>query len=407
MRFFWIAVLLLTAAAAGAFYLHRDKAAPIVIVPAPASAEPIAAPPVKPEPAPIFTQAPVEKPAPIAAVPVPTPTQTPIASASPSSPSAAPQPTPVRTVPPKPEPVPAPPVSSDQPAPTSSPVPATETRPTPKTPPAAAVPEPTKTSAPSPATPANSPPAPKVEAPKPAIATPTPEAKAAAPAAKTPAAPASTDTTSDIASGLANLVGDGSTKPADTTAPTLPATTPTTTPAPAPASITTTSSKIKLEPQPDGTVLVDDKFIMKGKGTKDDPFRVTWEQLVSAQDTYQPRLGRKQIPERVKMLDGKWVRISGYIAFPLMAASADEMLMMLNQWDGCCIGVPPTPYDAIEVKLKTAAKGDSRLRTTGTLTGILRVDPYLVKDWLVSLFVMDDGEISETAGAAAQGQHAK
>jgi hypothetical protein len=152
---------------------------------------------------------------------------------------------------------------------------------------------------------------------------------------------------------------------------------------------------------------VDDKYVMKGKGTKDDPYRITWEQLVSAQDTYQPRLGRKQIPERVKMLDGKWVRISGYIAFPLMAASADEMLMMLNQWDGCCIGVPPTPYDAIEVKLKTAAKGDARLRTTGTLTGILRVDPYLVKDWLVSLFVMDDGEVSDTAGTAAQGQHAK
>ncbi len=401
MRFFWIAVLLLTAAAAGAFYLRRDKAAPIVIAPSPASAEPIAAPNTKPAMTvyPIGT-VPAEA---LAQVSGDVPSETKNASAS-TAPSVAP-PAPIRTVPPKLEPVPAPPASSDQPAPTSAPVPATETRPAPKTPPTAAVPEPTKTSAPSPAAPTNTPPAPKVEAPKLAIATPTPEVKPAAPAAKTPAAPASKDTTSDIASGLANLVGDGTTKPAETTAPTLPAATPTT--PPAPATITTTSSKINLEPQPDGTVLVDDKYIMKGKGTKDDPYRVTWEQLVSAQDTYQPRLGRKQIPERVKMLDGKWVRISGYIAFPLMAASADEMLMMLNQWDGCCIGVPPTPYDAIEVKLKTAAKGDGRLRTTGTLTGILRVDPYLVKDWLVSLFVMDDGEISETAGAAAQGQHAK
>jgi hypothetical protein len=90
-----------------------------------------------------------------------------------------------------------------------------------------------------------------------------------------------------------------------------------------------------------------------------------------------------------------------------MAASADEMLMMLNQWDGCCIGVPPTPYDAIEVKLKAAAKGDTRLRTTGTLSGVLRVEPYLVKDWLVSLYIMDDGELLDAAGQATPGQHSK
>ncbi len=405
MRFFWIAVLLLTAAAAGAFYLRRDKAAPIVIAPSPAPTEPTTAPPLNPvtsEPAPIITQAAVAKSAPIAAAPAPTPPQTPLPSVSQSSAPAAPQPTPIRTVPPKLDPAPAPPASSDQPDPASAPVPSTKVRPSPQTPPPIAVPEPTNANTPLPVAPAHSTTVPKVETPNAAVATPTPEVKPVQPAAKSPAAPASTDTTSDIASGMANLVGDGTTKSAETTAPSLPVNV-----SPAPATITTTSSKIKLEPQPDGTVLVDDKFIMKGKGTKDDPYRVTWEQLVSAQDTYQPRLGRKQIPERVKMLDGKWVRISGYIAFPLMAASADEMLMMLNQWDGCCIGVPPTPYDAIEVKLKTAAKGDSRLRTTGTLTGILRVDPYLVKDWLVSLFVMDDGEISETAGAAAQGQHAK
>ncbi|HVU62929.1 MAG TPA: DUF3299 domain-containing protein, partial [Phycisphaerales bacterium] len=163
---------------------------------------------------------------------------------------------------------------------------------------------------------------------------------------------------------------------------------------------------VKLEPQNDGSTLVDGKYVIKGAGTKEDPYRVTWEMLVSAEETYRPRLGKKVIPDRVKMLDGKWIRISGYIAFPVMAQSADEMLMMLNQWDGCCIGVPPTPYDAIEVKLKAAAKGNERLRTSGTLTGKLKVDPYLVKDWLISLYVMDDGELSDTKGTANPGMHA-
>ncbi len=175
----------------------------------------------------------------------------------------------------------------------------------------------------------------------------------------------------------------------------------------APPATPSAAAKAKIVPQDDGSVLVDDKYPMKGKGTKDDPYRITWDHLVSADQTYQPRLGRKVIPDRIKMLDGKFVRINGYIAFPLMAASADEMLMMLNQWDGCCIGQPPTPYDAIEVKLKAPAKGDMRLRTTGTLTGVLRVDPYLVKDWLVSLYVMDDGELSDAAGQTTPGQHSK
>lgn len=159
------------------------------------------------------------------------------------------------------------------------------------------------------------------------------------------------------------------------------------------------SGPAKLVKQDDGTTLVDDRFVIKGAGTKADPYRVTWEQLVSAQEVYQPRLNRKVIPDRVKMLDGKWVRISGYIAFPIMASSNDEMLMMLNQWDGCCIGVPPTPYDAIEVKLDKPAKGEERLRATGTVQGILRVDPYLVKDWLVSLYLMDNASVSDTGGS--------
>lgn len=150
----------------------------------------------------------------------------------------------------------------------------------------------------------------------------------------------------------------------------------------------------KLVTQDDGSILVDGKYVIKGKGTKAEPYRVSWDMLVSAEQFYQPRLGRKVIPPHIQMLNGKWVRLSGYIAFPIMAQSQDEMLMMLNQWDGCCIGVPPTPYDAIEVKLKKAAVGDERLRVTGSISGLLKVDPYLVKDWLVSLYLMDDGELT-------------
>lgn len=255
-------------------------------------------------------------------------------------------------------------------------------------------------------------------APAPAVH-PTPEP---APTKPTPAQPAtSSETLAAIRQDLANLVGgdDLAIKPvtppaslddqANVSASTLPGTNiPATPRAVSSAPPTDPNAPAKLEPQDDGTTLVDGRFLIKGDGSKANPYRVTWEMLMSAQDSYQPRLGRKIIPDRVKMLDGKWVKISGYIAFPHMAQSNDEMLMMLNQWDGCCIGVPPTPFDAVEVKLKKAAVGDDRMRVSGTLVGILRVDPYLVKDWLVSLYLMDDGEMIELAGQAApKGEHAK
>jgi hypothetical protein len=160
-----------------------------------------------------------------------------------------------------------------------------------------------------------------------------------------------------------------------------------------PAVATGNDGPMKVLHEDDGSMLVDDRFVLRGKGTKDEPYEVTWEMLMSAQETYQPRLGKKRIPERLSMLDGKWVKITGWIAFPIMAASPDEMLMMLNQWDGCCIGVPPTPYDAIEVKLAEAAKGEQRLKTSGVILGKLKVDPFLVRDWLVSLYLMDDAEL--------------
>src|SRR6185312_2355355 len=111
------------------------------------------------------------------------------------------------------------------------------------------------------------------------------------------------------------------------------------------------------------SLLVEGKYTLKGKGTKEEPYKATWDQLVSAQDDYVPKDGRNDIPSRIAMLSGKWVELTGYVAFPVMADSQDACLSMMNQWDGCCIGIPPTPYDAVEVHLKDAATGNSRMAT--------------------------------------------
>ena len=153
-----------------------------------------------------------------------------------------------------------------------------------------------------------------------------------------------------------------------------------------------TSRFVKL---PDGAISVDDAWTIRGAGTAESPYEVSWEFLSSAQETYVPRLSEKKIPARIAFLHGKVVRISGYLAFPLVAPTSSECLAMLNQWDGCCIGIPPTPYDAIEVKLATELKGWKKHTINfGAITGEFKVEPYLVENWLVGLYLMEKAKIN-------------
>lgn len=152
---------------------------------------------------------------------------------------------------------------------------------------------------------------------------------------------------------------------------------------------------IKATQKDDGTFVIDEKFAVTGKGTKENPYVVTWEHLVSVSELYDPKRGQKKLPDRVMFLDGAYVTITGYVAFPLYVAEPKELLCMLNQWDGCCIGVPPTPYDAIEVKLKDAATKEQRMTTFGTVSGKMFVKPYLVGDWLVGLYLMEEASMGK------------
>jgi len=143
----------------------------------------------------------------------------------------------------------------------------------------------------------------------------------------------------------------------------------------------------------DGAVLLDDRFVVRGSGTAEDPYRVTWELLASAQEVYKPRAGQKKLPRRVTFLHNKHVRITGFVAFPIASNNPRECLVMLNQWDGCCIGIPPTAFDAVEVRLKKAATGDQRLLEHGELQGKFKVDPFEDGGWLLSLYLLEDATL--------------
>lgn len=162
------------------------------------------------------------------------------------------------------------------------------------------------------------------------------------------------------------------------------------------ARIEDASVKAGLLKADEGEIIADGSYIIRGSGTESDPYEVSWDLLQSCSNTYVPRLGEKVIPQRIAILHDKWVTIAGYIAFPIVATESDELLAMLNQWDGCCIGIPPSPYDAVEVKLKTPVEVGLRHQIRfASITGVFRVQPYVMERWLVGLYLMDQARIAQ------------
>lgn len=141
---------------------------------------------------------------------------------------------------------------------------------------------------------------------------------------------------------------------------------------------------------------VDDRFEVRGSGTETDPYVVPWAMLMSASETFNPARGQLVLPERVTMLDGQWVRFEGNVAIPFADRFVRELLLMQHPWDGCCLGVPPTPYDAIEVAL---AEPTSERPQFAALVGRFRVDPFVRGQWLYGMYLLESAKLGRPEGA--------
>ena len=143
--------------------------------------------------------------------------------------------------------------------------------------------------------------------------------------------------------------------------------------------------------------LVIGRVTIPGSGTEADPYELPWGVLISAIRTYNPRLEMTDLPGWADALNNKHVRLTGFAFLPVIASETDEVLLMLNPWDGCHMGAPPTPYDSVEVMLDEPVNMGGRNGFV-TVTGKFNVDPFLVRGWLVSLYTMDGARL-EFAGS--------
>ena len=145
------------------------------------------------------------------------------------------------------------------------------------------------------------------------------------------------------------------------------------------------------------TLKLNDRWGITGSGTAADPYAIDFDMLVALEQDYAPTKDNEpEIPEWIKPLDDKQVIITGFIGFPFIAPTSDECMVMLNQWDGCCIGIPPTPYDAVEVQLAEPVDLSAGVPNYGTITGTFRTDPYLINGWLMGVYVMEDARLIDT-----------
>ncbi|MBM4007664.1 MAG: hypothetical protein FJ292_08940 [Planctomycetes bacterium] len=163
-----------------------------------------------------------------------------------------------------------------------------------------------------------------------------------------------------------------------------------------PAFAESRSPSARIERKPDGTIELDGRFMVTGSGTEQDPFVISWPLVFSASETIDAAAGKLAAPVHIDFLNGQWVQLSGYLAPPLWGEQTSELLVMKNRWDGCCIGLPPTPFDCIEASLAAPLKlGAQHTISFGTVRGRLMVEPFKAGVFLLGLYRLEDASIAE------------
>ena len=159
----------------------------------------------------------------------------------------------------------------------------------------------------------------------------------------------------------------------------------------------TASKPAKITHGNNNQLEVDGRYTILGSGTELDPYRITWDLLKSAYETMDLNGSRVTPPKRLEMLNGTYVQISGYLAPPLWGQETKELLVMLNRWDGCCVGLPPTPFDCIEAQLAAPMKlGAAHTISYGTIRGKFIVEPFKAGTFLIGLYRLEDAQTDDT-----------
>lgn len=154
-----------------------------------------------------------------------------------------------------------------------------------------------------------------------------------------------------------------------------------------------------FELRADGSLrIIDADVWIRGAGTASAPYVLGWDALKSIERIYDPKKGKDKLPDWLDHLNGKVVSIEGNTLVPVVATTTRELLIMKNPWDGCCIGVPPTPYDAVEVVLNHDVDFGNSAVGFGSVQGTFYLDPYIVDGWVLGIYIVEDAKYRSGEG---------
>jgi len=134
------------------------------------------------------------------------------------------------------------------------------------------------------------------------------------------------------------------------------------------------------------------------------PVDVSFELLKSVFGKVDERSDRADdIPPEIAELDGKKVRIRGFLGLPYMAEGEIEMIFIYERpYNGCCIGMPPDFFDSVEVArrdggmIKLAEDFEYHYRDFEievTASGTFRVKKILDDGALLQMYFLDADEV--------------
>ena len=158
------------------------------------------------------------------------------------------------------------------------------------------------------------------------------------------------------------------------------------------------ATEMQLARTDDGAWLVDQLYVVRGQGTTNEPYLVTWDLLLSAAETYTPAAGSWELPKRLRWLDGKQLQIKGFLTSPTRANKSDHLLLTWSALDACCLGPPPNPCQAVEVKLESPITLDRHVLIGVTVEGSFKLEPHLAGGLGLSLFRLDHARVIAVGG---------
>ncbi|GMV81051.1 MAG: hypothetical protein AMXMBFR7_22350 [Planctomycetota bacterium] len=145
--------------------------------------------------------------------------------------------------------------------------------------------------------------------------------------------------------------------------------------------------------KPDGMLVLDDFYELRGSGTREDPYRVTWDLFVSALETAKPGDGTLAFPARLAFLKDMAVELRGYTVVAESSAARHEFILNRSVLDDCCLLPPTNIFEVVEVRSAQAGLLMPGIVNAVTVRGTLRIDPLIRHGQLAGVYVLEDAEL--------------